>query len=254
MCSKKKVESLDNRFRKKNIIIDCLPENPQENLRWEIEQLCTSLAPQFEIECPDSVYRKGAPRNDSTPRRVFTSFTSQYARDFVMANSYKLHYNFASTVKLYLNEDYTDETKRKRNDIHKYVDYMKERNHQVEKKGEAVIVNGKWYSHEELKPLPPGQRLSDSRKIYKNGVVAFQSEHSPLSNLFPCQIKINGTLYNSSEQAYQHQKATVHNDSIRAARIMKETSPYEIMNIAREIPDSPEWRQTQKDTMISLIK
>lgn len=185
------MESLDNRSRKKNIVIDCLPENPQENLRWEIEQLYTSLAPQFDVEWLDAVYRIGAPRTDNTPRRVFTSFTSQFAKDYIMSNSYKLHYNFASSVKLYLNDDYTDETKRRRNDIHKYVEYMKEHYHEVEKKGDAVIVNGKLYSHDELEALPVGQRLSDSGTIYKNGVVAFQSEHSPLSNLYPCQIRIN---------------------------------------------------------------
>lgn len=61
-------------------------------------------------------------------------------------------------------------------------------------------------------------------------------------------------MYNSSEQAYQHQKATSHNDTTRATRIMKETSPYEIMNIAREIPDSTEWRQVQRETMTNIIK
>lgn len=35
----KKLEALDNRSGKKNIIIDCLPENSQEDLRWDIEQL-----------------------------------------------------------------------------------------------------------------------------------------------------------------------------------------------------------------------
>lgn len=248
----KKMETLDNRSRRKNIVIDCLPENPQENLRWETEQLFSSIAPGFEVEWLDSIYRIGSPRADGSPRRVFASLTSQFAKEYILMNSYKLAHN--NSVKLYLNEDFTDESKRRRNDIHKYVDYMNQNNHRAEKKGEAAIVDGKWYSYDELELLPQGQRLSDSRTIKRNGVVAFQSEHSPLSNLYPCQIKQNGLVYNSAEQAYQYQKATFHHDTRRASRILKETSPYEIMAIAREIKDSPQWREKQIEIMTDIIK
>lgn len=70
-------------------------------------------------------------------------------------NSYKLTYKYVSSVKLYLNEDFTDESKRKRNEIHKYeYDFMNQNNHKAEKKGEAVIVDGKWYLRGELESLP----------------------------------------------------------------------------------------------------
>lgn len=252
----KKLENLDNRTRKRNIIIDCLPESAHENLRWEIEQLYSAIAPEFQIDWLDAVYRIGALRNDNTPRRVFTSITSQYGKDHILANSYKLarENGYNGAVRLYLNDDFTDETKRRRNDIHKYVEYMKEKNQQVEKKGDSVLLNGNLYSHDELEALPKGQRLSDSRTIYKNGIVSFQSEHSPLSNLYPCRIKYKGIVYNSTEQAYQHQNAIAQNDSVKATRILKENSPYEIMSIARELKVTPEWRNKQQDVMLEIIK
>ena len=57
-----------------------------------------------------------------------------------------------------------------------------------------------------ISPLSPVQPL-----IFCD---CFQGPHCLLSNMYPCQIRFKGQAYNSSEQAYQHQRALAINPSI----------------------------------------
>ena len=57
-----------------------------------------------------------------------------------------------------------------------------------------------------ISPLSPVQPL-----IFRD---CFQGPHCLLSNMYPCQIWFKGQAYNSSEQAYQHQRALAINPLI----------------------------------------
>ena len=57
-----------------------------------------------------------------------------------------------------------------------------------------------------ISPLSPVQPL-----IFRD---CFQGPHCLLSNMYPCQVRFKGQAYNSSEQAYQHQRALAINPSI----------------------------------------
>lgn len=87
---------------------------------------------------------------------------------------------------------------------------MTELKHRIEKSGDDLIINGRRWKTSELNNLPERQRLMDSRTITRVGKVAFQSSVSPLSNLFPCLIKVEGQTFKSVEHAYQYAKFIHH--------------------------------------------
>lgn len=87
-------------------------------------------------------------------------------------------------------------------------------------KGDTVIINGIQYKYEDLLHFRNGLSLKDSRTVFRDGVVAFQSHHSPLSNLFIAPIRRNGVLYRSSEHCYQHVKALICKDYVAAQAIL----------------------------------
>lgn len=66
-----------------------------------------------------------------------------------------------------------DEAKRRTSDVHKYVNFLKSKNINASQKGDTAIINGKQYDYDELSHMQKGLSLKDSRKVYKNGVVAF---------------------------------------------------------------------------------
>lgn len=99
-----------------------------------------------------------------------------------------------------------------------------------------------------------GLSLRDSRTIFRNGVVAFQSHHSPLSNLFSAPIRRNGILFRSTEHAYQHAKAVICKKATAAQDILNEPSPYDAMYIGKKIKTTREWDNMQLSVMEEILR
>lgn len=138
----------------------------------------------------------------------------------------------------YLNDDVPEEVRRWKNDIQKYIKYTTENKHRIEKSGDDLIINEKRWKSTELNNLPEGQRLMDSRTITRAGKVAFQSSVSPLSNLFPCQILVEGQTDKSVEHAYQYAKAMHHGQVQKAREIRDQPNAYRAMNLGKEITEN----------------
>lgn len=153
----------------------------------------------------------------------------------------------------FINDDVPDSVKRRRSDMYKYMQHLKERGHIVEKAGDDIIINGQRYKYEDLNKLPVGDRLLDSRTIFKNGVVAFQSSVSPLSNLYPCTIRVNGMTFKSAEQCYQFAKMMHHNKPHKANDIRREADPY--VNMAQGyMTEDFDWRDSKFGTMENILR
>ena len=84
--------------------------------------------------------------------------------------------------------------------------------------------------------MPPKLRPENLATKRENGVTVFSSRSSFLSNLYSeAKIQIDGQFYDSTEQYYQHQKATFFNDDKIASEIMSESDPYKIMRLGYQI-------------------
>lgn len=141
-----------------------------------------------------------------------------------------------------------------RNDIQKYMKYMIENKHRIEKSGDDLIINGRRWKTSELNNLPEGQRLMDSRTITRAGKVAFQSSISPLSNLFPCQIKVEGQTFKSVEHAYQYAKCMHHGLPHKAHEIKDQPTAYKAMSLGKDTPENVDWLNKRIEVLEKLVR
>lgn len=250
----KQVDSIDIRMRKHNLIFDGFAENPNEDIRYEVCSLLLNFVPDFDPAEVDNVYRIGKLLPNSAPRRVFISLYSSAARERILGYAGIIARAGEPGKRIFLNEDLPDEAKRKISDVHKYVNFLKKKNINATQKGDSVIIEGRQYQYEELSHMQNGLSLKDSRTIYKNGVVAFQSHHSPLSNLYQAPIKRNGIIYRSAEHAYQHVKAMHCKDPAIAHTVLKEISPYDAMAAGKRVKITPDWHSKQITIMEEILR
>lgn len=145
------------------------------------------------------------------PRKILIELADSDDRNLMLNFSRVITKVGNNGLNYYINEDCSEETKRRKADFQKYIKYLEVwRGHKVEKSGEDLILNGVKWRACDFNRLPPGDRIMNSRTLFHNGTVAFQSPFSPLSNLFPCVINFNGIKYISLEQVYQHHRALHH--------------------------------------------
>lgn len=255
ICSKK-TDSVDLIVRKNNIIIDQLSEIEGEEIG---PRVCGILGNTMFHEDLNKirvlrVFRLGIRRPGGPPRKILLELDNPLSRDIVLANA-KYITQFGNDGKpFYLNDDVPEEVRRWKNDIQKYIKFMIENKHRIEKSGDDLIINGKRWKTTELNNLPEGQRLMDSRTITHAGKVAFQSSVSPLSNLFPCQIKIEGQTYKSVEHAYQYAKCIHHGLVHKANEIRNQPNAYRAMNLGKEITENLDWQNKRVEVLEKLVK
>ena len=71
----------------------------------------------------------------------------------------------------------------------------------LQQKGTWVVLNGIYYPHKEMSRLPDDLQISNTKTKVVNNCTAFCIQHSPLSNMPPCKIEINGVIYRSAEES-----------------------------------------------------
>lgn len=120
--------------------------------------------------------------------------------------------------------------------------------------GDNLIINGDKYTPSQFNSLPEGLRLCDSRTIFQGGVVAFNSIHSPLNNLYPTRIRLEGNQYNSVEQGYQFLKAKHCGKHSLAKDILKLRNPYDIVALMKGDSDNPSWTTVRETSMGKLLR
>ena len=78
----------------------------------------------------------------------------------------------------------------------------------------------------------------------QNGVTAFYTKKSPLSNFFQCEFVCNGKRFHSSEQCYQYSKAIFFNDDKTANQILEAGTPFKCLLLGRHVQnfDKTLWR------------
>lgn len=252
----KTLRSLDLSARRNNIIIDRLMEVKDEDIFARINGILDRSLSQADraVVTVKKAYRLGKRPLNNTPRKVLVELGSSVERDLILAHSKAICKEGNNGNTYYVNEDVPEDLKKRRNDVFKYMKYMEKRKHVVEKAGDDLIIDGVRKKFSELNDMPVGDRLLDSRTVFWNGVVAFQSDLSPLSNLYPCQLRVNGMLFKSVEHAYQFERCIHHNCREKAEEIRREPDPLKVMQSCKLIEDNEEWTYKKVSIMENLLR
>ncbi len=115
---------------------------------------------------------------------------------------------------------------------------------------DRVVIDRKHYT---IDTLPADLDPKLLATLTKNGITAFVSSASPLSNFHMATIKSDdGCIYYNAGEFYQHRNALFHHDDTTASKICNFKSPYEVYHLGQSIKgvkDSVWYQDIAKDQM-----
>ena len=85
-------------------------------------------------------------------------------------------------------------------------------------------------------------------------VTPFQGYEDPLSNFYPCQIKVFGVSTSSAEHAYQYSKAVQCGHPDVATEILSAKTALQAKRLSSSLPYNPNWELVKEDQMAQVLE
>ena len=124
-----------------------------------------------------------------------------------------------------ISDDFPKEIEEKRKEMYPIYRHAQETGYNTQLKGDKLFVNGRVYTPETLQQLPPVLRPELVFSPSQNGITAFFTKASPLSNHFITNFSVDNEVFNCVEQFLMKQKAMFFKDTETATKIMRENDP-----------------------------
>ena len=121
---------------------------------------------------------------------------------------------------------------------------------------DSLILGGREYTINNITSIPvPELHPQYVFSPTQNGVTAFFSKYSPLSNHFPAKFQSEGQVFYSSEQYLMYKKAKQFKDDESAQRILSTKSPVEAKLIGKKISNfnAAVWKEVAEDYMYTAM-
>ena len=133
--------------------------------------------------------------------------------------------------------------------------FARAKGYEARAKAGILELEGRRYKHHELNRAPPDITLLKAKTLHilEDKAIVFQSQHSPLSNLFPCNIIYRGEVFLSSEAAYQFTRANACGFEREARLIRSERRAFKVKLIARNVKSTREWEDMSEQVMREIL-
>ena len=115
--------------------------------------------------------------------------------------------------------------------------------------GEECCIVCKDSSHQAGDPVCSGS----AKQVHKQ-VTAFAGKLDPLSNFYPCEIRVFGVKHRSAEHAYQYSKAIQGGKDTIANRILESDTAYHAKTEASYLPYNPNWGDQKEKVMQTVLQ
>ena len=273
----KKIEQLERERRKNIMIIEGVVENEEIPSPEIVDSLFEDLNLNFDSHVCDRVYRRGkAPQGPSAataftadrtgndkrmhgdkqqrPRPIVVGFMRPTEKGKVFANLSKLKGN-EKWNKVYFSDDYTDCQKNQIRDLRALAAYARRVGRVATVRNHHIWVDGKRFVYEEIGKLAPELTLEKAKTIeVLNGEgIAFQSVHSPLSNLYPSNVYHRDQNFLTSEAALHHTRAVICRRLKEAQDILETRDPYKVKDIGGSFKPTREWEEIEDSEIEGIL-
>ena len=223
----------------------------EEDLRVTIYKLLDQMNVRKDVGY-DTAHRVG-PYNKRKPRPVLLTFNKIADRDEVYTKRTHLKQS-QDYSKIWINEDLGPSTRRTVNLIRLVARQAQQQGVQHRAAKFSIQIGQEKFDERNLEELPAPLSLSNIKTVQVDEkTLAYQSEHSIYSNLYPTEFRIGTQKYTSTEQAYHHIRAVRHRKPLAASRILLSRDPYDIMRIGSEFKLTEEWEECKEDIMYGCI-
>lgn len=249
-----KIELLGTKSRKNNVIVDGIQETENENLETILLSLTDAVSCDLLPSEIHAIYRFGTARG-AKPRSIMVTLESPKAKDKIIQNVKEIKRKSTNKY-LWFNKDQTDNTRRRTMLLKRCHALCVKNKHEAILKSDAITLEGKTYKYEELSLLPEKCRPEDTRMVItEDGTgVGFQSELVYLSNFYPCELRYEGQVYSSAEQAFQHIKARDAGYLKLANDILHTNNPYQLKHLGTKVVPKDEWIKSEVQTLKDVVK
>ena len=285
----RKIEELERDRRRNLLLIEGVQEEEGESVAEIVDRLFIDLKVSFDTSVCDRLFRRGkrsqgtgdrragngnragtaaaqgvnnvagAQRNNRgdaafTRRPIVIGFVKQVHKAEFFSHLSNLR-NSDKWAGVYFTDDYTEIQRNQIRDLRALASFARSAGHVATVKGHFLIVDGSKYLYSELHKLGPELTLEKAKtlEIWEGRAVAFQSAHSPLSNLYPCNVSYRGRKFLSSEAALQHTRATICRRVKEAEEIEGERNAYRVKDVGHRCGTSPEWARMEQEVMGEIL-
>lgn len=255
---KLKLCDLENDSKLHNLRIDGKSESSEEDLKTFVCELATKIGCTVRDTDIESIFRIGRVQTGKRPRTIMVRFVTRESRNKLYFNRTKLNNqngDHGNTNKLWINDDITSTTARQREELRSIADLCKVKGeNDVKVHTDGIILRNKKIKMDNLTTLPKDLTLEKAKTVKRDEQVYYQSQHSVLSNMYPCHIVLDAKHYSSAEQAFQCLKANNANDSLTERRIWAERDVFEQKRIGDQIGQDVKWEDTKLEIMERILE
>lgn len=255
------INELENKARQTNIKIDGKYEDPTEDLKKYVSDICAYLQPTgLDPTAVQAVYRIGKQQPPSTkigqrhpkPRTIMVVFRSVQERNRIFYARTKLRED--QTYKMiYLNDDTTSMTRKMREDYRSVAALAQTNGNTIKIHGDGIVIDGCKYRHGEAEHLPTNLSLAKAKTVCVDKSIYFSSEHSYLSNFYPAPFFDQGTIYPTAEHRLQAFKCETAGDHHKLTMVRAASTPLDAKRIGDLIPETPKWRNIREEVLKTVI-
>ena len=231
------VIKLESQSRRDNLILDGIPEKTGESSMDCLNSVYSILENQMNIPEARAIkfvrcHRLGPKRQQpGRPRSMIFKLHFFGDRERIWQNKTKL-----KGTQYWLSEDFPNEIKCRRRILEPIAKYARTQfNQKASVSVDRLVIEGKSYNINTLSNLPEKLQPKNIFTPRSNGVTAFYTHNSPLSNFYKCNITSDGIHFHSSEQHYQYLKAKSFNDESTANKILQASTPYDCYSLGQNV-------------------
>lgn len=240
--------------KNKNMVINGLPESPNENCLCVVVEFLKRLVPTVSVSDIQSAYRLG---KKSTEGSVFNRLTMVRFKDVlvkleVMKRKSSLRNN-AQNKGIFCNDDLPEEKRRVRQKLREISKFAAKNGYDnVQVKGDKIWVDGKGFSGDELHLLPVSLQPENIAVRFVGNGIGFAGESAYLSNFYPCSV-VMGKNFCSSEQAFQYTKSIICEREDASPYFLQVEDPSVIKGMGSKIFTTAEWEEKKADVMKCVL-
>lgn len=255
--ARQEIRQVSQDVKDRNLVLNGIPESSDEVAIDVCLKFLKNIDPslkQTEIETAYRMGKMGKKENKKSSHRILlVKFKVGERKQEVMRKKAALK-NKKQLGKVFCNDDLPEATRKVIQDMRDIASYaIKVGYTDAKVSGSKLFVNGKTYYENDLVTLPDKLKLENVKTRATGEGIGFQSRHSYLSNFFPCHIRINGKLFTSSEQAYQHCKAIVCERDDTALAIKSTNDPEKAKHFGDKLDTCPEWEMKKRAVMKCVV-
>ena len=234
----KKIDDQNEYSRRENLIIKGFPESKDENCLEKVNDIFRKLdVGPFQLHRFHRLgkFTKLAPK----PRPMIVRFVCYQDKLSVLKKRTQL-----KGTNIFLQDDIDPEVEACQAKLRPVMNYIRK----IRPEAKIGIFKDKlkyedtMYTVDTIQKIPVD--LSSIGTFHTNTHVYFSGQFSPLSNLYQCQLPIDGETYSSVEQYFQTMKCMEQGKESIAKRILAATSSTEAMILGKEVKCEEGWAKT----------